>query len=520
MRPTITRLLAVGLAAALAMLMGVSPAAAGSAAEPAAQPTAEPAAQPTAEPAAEPTAEPAAEPTAEPAAEPTAEPAAEPTAEPAAEPTAEPAAEPTSGPTADPAAPPTVLAAPERVAAPALVAAAEPPLPPPPPVPTEMPAGPAAPAAAPHPVDSYVRYRGQSTCDPTAKPGTVYLVNLAVAYYGQGHLAGIGRGCSVGGISEHKEGRAFDWALDSAVPAEKAAGDAFVQWLTAVGPDGKMGYNARRLGVMYVIWNRYIWSNSRDGAAWQEYTGPVPHTDHVHVSLSWAGAFERTSWWTGVALPGEAEFEPYVIQVYSDLFGRVPDAGGLRTWTQALADGVARGSVANAITGSAEYRTRLITGVYQEFLGRRPDPAGIAFWLDAMSRGMSIPIMESGFIGSAEYYRVAGGTDAAWVRRLYRDVLHRSPADAEVQWWVAGLASGLSRQQVARGFVLSTERLAAVVDGYYQLLLGRGLDPSGRASWVAAIQRGTRTEAIIAGIVSSEEYWGRANALSGAPTES
>lgn len=498
----ITRLLGVGLAASLALFWGASPATADDVAAPG-----------EVESTAEPTAQSAPEPTAEPTAPPTAEPAAEPTAEPAVSPTS-----PAGSPTA-PAVPPTAAET-AGAAAPAVVAAAEPPLPPPPPIPTALPAGPTAPAAVPDPVDSYPRYHGQSTCDPTAKPGAVYLVNLAIGYYGKGHLAGIGRNCSIGGMSEHKEGRAFDWALDSAVPDQKAAGDAFVQWLTAVGPDGKTGYNARRLGVMYVIWNRYIWVNTRNGATWQEYTGPVPHTDHVHVSLSWAGAYERTSWWTGVALPGEAEFEPYVRQVYADLFGRVPDAGGMRTWTQALADGVARGAVANAITRSAEYRTRLIAGVYQEFLGRNPDRGGSAFWLDAMGHGMSIPIMEAGFIGSGEYYQAAGGTDAAWVRRLYRDVLHRSPADAEVQWWVDALDSGRTRHQVAVGFVLSTERLSAVVDGYYGLLLGRGLDPSGKATWVTAIQRGARTEAIIAGIVSSQEYWGRANALSGAPTES
>jgi hypothetical protein len=29
---------------------------------------------------------------------------------------------------------------------------------------------------------------------------------------------------------------------------------------------------------------------------------PSPHTDHIHLSLSWDGAFARTSWWTGSAV--------------------------------------------------------------------------------------------------------------------------------------------------------------------------------------------------------------------------
>ncbi len=52
------------------------------------------------------------------------------------------------------------------------------------------------------------------------------------------------------------------------------------------------------------------------------------------------------------------------------------------------------------------------------------------------------------------------------------------------------------------------EPLHAVVDGYYQLLLGRSIDPSGAATWVSAIQRGARDEQIIALIVSSAEYRG------------
>jgi hypothetical protein len=52
------------------------------------------------------------------------------------------------------------------------------------------------------------------------------------------------------------------------------------------------------------------------------------------------------------------------------------------------------------------------------------------------------------------------------------------------------------------------------VDGYYQWLLGRGIDPAGRQTWVRLIQTGSRDEQIIAGIISSDEY--RANVADGA----
>ncbi len=132
------------------------------------------------------------------------------------------------------------------------------------------------------------------------KPGLDALRNLLLATYG-GRDLGVTRGCSIGGTSEHKEGRAWDWGLNSAVPAEKAVADQFLAWLLAPGPNGMAGYNARRLGVMYVIYNRQIWSSYRASAGWRKYNGGESHADHIHISLDWAGAMKRSSWWTGKA---------------------------------------------------------------------------------------------------------------------------------------------------------------------------------------------------------------------------
>lgn len=379
----------------------------------------------------------------------------------------------------------------------------------------ELPPGPTAPAAAPDPIDAYVPYQGQSTCDPTVKPGAKYLVDLLQSYYRVGRNSGITRGCSVGGQSEHKEGRAVDWAVNVAHPAEKAAADQFVHWLTATGPDGKVGYNARRLGVMYVIWNRQMWSNSSASAGWRPYTGAQPHTDHVHISLSWNGAYMRTSWWTGTAIPAEATARRFVAVVYRDLFGRAPDPVGLQTWTGELTQGRPRGAVADAITHSSEYRAGLIGGSYREFLGREADGGGLGSWLTAMGGGLTIQSMEAGFLASEEYYAQSGGNDHAWVQRLYHHTLGREAAPVEVQAWVDALTHGASRHAVAMGFLISSERLSTVVSGYYAHLLGRGVDDVGRQGWVGAIQGGARTESIIAGIVASGEYYSKAENFRG-----
>src|SRR5205807_2097292 len=63
-------------------------------------------------------------------------------------------------------------------------------------------------------IEGYARYEGQSTCDPAPKPGALALRNLLLSHYAGTTSLGISRACEVGGRSEHKEGRAFDWGAD------------------------------------------------------------------------------------------------------------------------------------------------------------------------------------------------------------------------------------------------------------------------------------------------------------------
>lgn len=55
----------------------------------------------------------------------------------------------------------------------------------------------------------------------------------------------------------------------------------------------------------YVIWNRQIWSRTRDFAP-RPYTGSNPHTDHIHVSIRYGTAWEAATWSWGIAsaVPG------------------------------------------------------------------------------------------------------------------------------------------------------------------------------------------------------------------------
>ncbi len=139
----------------------------------------------------------------------------------------------------------------------------------------------------------------QTSCDPAEKPGITKFKNLVLSQFPVGSDWGSVRNCTDDGTSEHLEGRAWDWRVDVNNPAQFAAAADVLQWLTQAGPDGMAGYNARRLGVMYIGYNYRIWGAYRAGDGWRVLNNANGHTDHVHISFTWNGAMGRTSFWTG-----------------------------------------------------------------------------------------------------------------------------------------------------------------------------------------------------------------------------
>jgi hypothetical protein len=149
-------------------------------------------------------------------------------------------------------------------------------------------------------IDAHLGYMPQTTCSPAAKPGAKALLKLLIKTWGGGS-SGISRGCGVGTRSEHKEGRALDWRMSVKKASQRKRVNTALAWITA-----NNGEVALRLGIMYVIWNQRIWSVYYPELGWRKMAsrGSVTanHKNHVHISLSWDGAYQQTSWWTGVPI--------------------------------------------------------------------------------------------------------------------------------------------------------------------------------------------------------------------------
>jgi hypothetical protein len=158
------------------------------------------------------------------------------------------------------------------------------------------------------PPEDYARYEGQTTCVERAQPGTRKLAGWINRRFGGGKAVASLRSCP-GGTSEHKDGRAFDWTLDATRKRDRRVARSFLRRVLASDRQDRPHALARRMGIMYVIWNDQMWSSwdrfdpeaylSSSCRSRKRCSKTLRHRDHLHVSLSKPGARARTSWYDG-----------------------------------------------------------------------------------------------------------------------------------------------------------------------------------------------------------------------------
>ncbi len=155
------------------------------------------------------------------------------------------------------------------------------------------------------PIEPYAGYQPQTRCLQTPRPGVLMLADWLVAR--GGGYGPISRACSRSSTSEHQESRAFDWLLDAEDPVDLALAQALLDEVLAPDDLGEPHALARRMGIMYIIWNDRMYA-SYDGFEPKRYLSSscrtkrscsptLRHRDHLHVSLTRKGARGRTSWY-------------------------------------------------------------------------------------------------------------------------------------------------------------------------------------------------------------------------------
>ena len=143
------------------------------------------------------------------------------------------------------------------------------------------------------PLEPYAGYQPQSTCRRTPRPGVLLLADWLVAR--GGGYGPISRSCSGSSTSEHKESRAFDWLLDARSDTDQALAAALLDELFAPDDTGQPHALARRMGIMYVIWDDTMYASSCRKR--RTCSPTLRHRDHMHISLTRQGAKGTTSWY-------------------------------------------------------------------------------------------------------------------------------------------------------------------------------------------------------------------------------
>jgi hypothetical protein len=96
----------------------------------------------------------------------------------------------------------------------------------------------------------------------------------------------------------------------------------------------------------------------------------------------------------------------FVLALYYDVFGRLPNDNESARWILAVNGGVSRVSVAGAFLTSQEYRSNLVGADYRTSLQRQADPFGIATFVNALNAGATDQQVLAAIFGSPEGYRL------------------------------------------------------------------------------------------------------------------
>jgi len=204
--------------------------------------------------------------------------------------------------------------------------------------------------------------------------------------------------------------------------------------------------------------------------------------------------------------------EALVRALYHDMLQRGVDPTGMATWSGQLLAGTPASVLADTLAHSDEYVARRVVESYQEILGRGPDPTGFATWTGLISSGrLRAEDLRGQLIQSDEYYAAAGGTDATYIARLYRDILHREAGASEIASWSASIQTA-GRGAAPYGVWRSLESAQLRVHEIYNIYLDRMADPTGIATWGPYWQ--VHGEDLLRGqITGSDEYLARSARL-------
>ena len=168
----------------------------------------------------------------------------------------------------------------------------------------------------------------------------------------------------------------------------------------------------------------------------------------------------------------------FVASLYQNVLHRTADAAGAAAWVKVLDSGTAsRGDVALGFANSAEKlamtqaldvdfnQTEVATLVrmYSTLFDRAADEGGLNFWLAHYEAGNTLSGIADFFVASAEQAGRGIASNTDFVNALYQSAFHRAADSAGRDFWVGVLDAGsVDQGDVLLAFAESAEKIALV----------------------------------------------------------
>jgi hypothetical protein len=203
---------------------------------------------------------------------------------------------------------------------------------------------------------------------------------------------------------------------------------------------------------------------------------------------------------SGVAVAQSPSFATtYINNVFNAFLNRLPKAGGLQTFTNALlTNQFDLKGIAEQIATGQEYRGRVVDSWFQKLLGRLPRPAGranrIAFLATHTQKDLAIALATS--LEFQNDGAMIQPNPSGSIILFYRDVLGRDPNSNE-------LSSGLPFATIANNVLTSNEHIDPVVSAFYTAFGSSAPAADSLASLRFGYRRGSREEQVLASVVAS-----------------
>lgn len=222
--------------------------------------------------------------------------------------------------------------------------------------------------------------------------------------------------------------------------------------------------------------------------------------------------------------------EKFVIYLFDDLLHRSPTSGELLSHTALLDAGYPVPSYVGAFFQSSPFRDAWISSLYATYMGRSPSASErttLESWI--AGTGYHYTSSEAVVLSSSAYYSLVGGTDDAFVRALYNDVLSRDASSYELAADLTALSSMTkTRSQLSVDLITSPESAEIRSGGFpgetdcismgyestddtssgaFCIFMKRLPSSAELNTWIQQLGVGSHLPSLWADIAASGEYW-------------